>query len=99
MASTNRLKKIDTIALEYLRGNKILDTVVNAIQKYGEDNIRIDTSYDYDPEHQYAVLKCSRDETDEEFDVRVNSEKVAALNQEQREREAYERLKKKFEGK
>ena len=47
----------------------------------------------------HGVIKGGRLETDEEMELRIMRNKQSKLEKEQREKQQYEQLKKKFEGK
>jgi len=70
------------------------------IKKYGKDaklyyNPNHFYPYEPDPSPQYEV-SISREETDEEYDIRLTKEKALKDERERREKAEFERLSKKF---
>lgn len=58
--------------------------------------VEIVTEYDYGGEVTFAKVMGFRSETDKEYETRVSSERAREEAREQREREEFERLARKF---
>lgn len=79
--------------------SEALEEIQKLIEEHGADaTLDIDKECEAysDYEYAYARVYIMREETDEEYAKRVAQEKKYAEQREQQDREAYERLKKKF---
>lgn len=99
-------KKMISIVLENVEIDGDVDQAIKMLQKY-KDRYSKDhtllylsggmTSYPYDSAEYYVLhLKGTRLENDAEYEKRTAEEAVQAARREQREKEQYEALKKKF---
>ena len=95
-------KTVDTYSPYEMNGTarSMLEFVTSLIEKYGE-TVRLE----YDPNHYEPydrdasprfVVKIYREETDEEYQIRINQEDLYQSQRIQRDRAEFERLKKQF---
>lgn len=81
---------IDCVNLDTFR-----DEIDNWIKQYGSNAF-----FTFEPHRYYEndvlVLKAVREETDEEYAIRMKSNEEYRLAQEEKDRKEYERLKAKF---
>lgn len=92
-------KKVGSLSLSYWDGEKLAD-LINFLKEF-EDPEVLEIDYDYN--ENYADIIHTREETDEEYQERLNKQledsKLYLLHQEKLERAELERLKKKYENK
>lgn len=89
-------ERIDTNAVYNLEGSisKAIEILNGYVEKYG-DGIYLSIDYGCEGE-AYLALCIDREETNEEYNSRINEEKKRKEEQEVRERNEYDRLAKKF---
>lgn len=95
-------KIVDTYSPYELHGTalSVLGFVTSLIEKYGE-TVRLEYEpnhyelYDRDPSPRF-VVKISQEETDEEYETRINQENLYKAQRIERDRVEFERLKKQF---
>lgn len=85
-----------TVDIEYWT----IDRIINHIQELGlkptEVSIDTRTEYYYDSDNKIPVLSYLEIETDEEYEKRIKEEQAFRLSAVNREKQEYERLKKKY---
>lgn len=95
----DKYRTYDEIDLAYSSAEEVVNKINEAWEKYGKANVLFDvsTEHSYGDSYGTCTLHCYRAMTKEEKENKIREDKAFKERQEEWDKQAYERLKKKYE--
>jgi hypothetical protein len=88
--------EVGTLDYDYSSAESVIDQLNHFIEIHGKGNVTLSNETHMYSDGSYVAIFTKREETDEEYRVRLVEEEIRATRLLDQERETFETLKKKF---